>query len=251
MLKNIVLLLFASILATNVNAKNMYDDQFADFDYEFAQQEKNQTQSSDPLNGYNRVMTDFNDALYVNVYRPISKTIDAVVHDKIQEGVSNMYYNVTFPIRFTNDILQLKFDKAIIEIGRFVLNTVFGIFGFFDVAQTHFGLYTTPEDFGQTLGHYGVAAGPHIVLPFLGPSNVRDTISMVPDAYLDPTVYNESRGMNIVNHMDNSIALEVVEQLNYGSMNYEAYDIIRKDAIDLYPYLKNIYEQRRSQLIKE
>lgn len=251
MLKNIVTILFTIFIASNLQAKNMYDDQFADFDYEFAQQEKNTTQGSDPLNGYNRVMTDFNDALYVNIYRPISKGIDAVLHDKVQEGISNMYYNSTFPIRFVNSILQLKFDKALIEIGRFLLNTTFGILGFFDVAQTHFDLYTSPEDFGQTLGHYGVPAGPHIVLPFFGPSNTRDTISMVPDAYLDPTVYNESRGMNIVDHRDNTIVLKVIEQLNYGSQNYEAYDIIRKDAIDLYPYLKNIYEQKRSQMIKE
>ncbi|MEA1914119.1 MAG: VacJ family lipoprotein [Campylobacterota bacterium] len=253
MAKTFSILFFSFLLALNIHASEKYDDEFSEFDYEFAQEEKEvqKKQESDPLSGYNRVMTDINDGLYTYALRPVFKGYDAIVHDNIQEGIANVFNNSTFPIRFVNSILQLKFDKAVIETGRFIINTTLGVFGIFDVAKNQFNLVTTAEDFGQTLGHYGVGSGWHIVLPIFGPSNMRDMFSMFPDIYLNPSTYVSSRSDTFVAHPDHAWALFVGERLNSGSMNYSQYDLIRKDAIDLYPYLKNMYEQHRVQKIKE
>ncbi len=250
----IVLCLFLTLLfSLNLQATDKYDDEFAEFDYEFATEEKvdKKEKSNDVLVTYNRAMTTFNDKFYIYTFRPISKAFDTVIPDPVQDGIKNIFDNSTFPIRFVNSILQLKFDKAMIETGRFIINTTIGILGIFDVAKNQFNLVTTPEDFGQTLGFYGVGSGWHVVLPILGPSNIRDIVSMVPDSYLNPGSYVTSRRDQLVANEDHAWKLKILDTVNYGSMNYRTFDIMRKDAIDLYPYLKNTYEQHRIKQIKE
>jgi phospholipid-binding lipoprotein MlaA len=251
--KIFVTIFFTLIFSLNLSASEKYDDEFAEFDYEFAQSETTQKKetSSDPLESYNRAMTNFNDSFYIYAYRPVVSTIDMVLNDNIQKGIKNVFNNSTFPIRFINSILQLKFDKAMIEAGRFIINTTIGVVGIFDIAKDQFNLVTTPEDFGQTLGFYGVGTGWHIVLPILGPSNVRDIVAMVPDSYLNPSTYVESRQNHLVAHEDHAWKLKATDVLIGGSLNYKQIDMIRKDAIDMYPYLKNTYEQYRAKQIKE
>jgi len=250
----IFLPIFLSLLfCINLQATDKYDDEFAEFDYEFASDEPavKKEQKKEPLDGYNRVMTNFNDKFYIYVYRPVSKGFDTIMPDQVQNSIQNVFNNSTFPIRFVNNILQLKFDKAFIEAGRFIINTTAGVLGIFDVAKNQFHLVTTPEDFGQTLGFYGVATGWHIVLPILGPSNVRDIVGMFPDSYLNPGSYVTSRRDTFIANEDHAWKLKLLDTVNYGSLNYKTFDIMRKDAIDLYPYLKNTYEQHRIKQIKE
>jgi phospholipid-binding lipoprotein MlaA len=220
---------------------------FSDFDNEFEESDA----VFDPLNGYNRMMTNFNDSFYINILQPVSKTYADIVHEDIRTGVSNVYDNLLFPIRFINNVLQLKFVNASEELGRFVINSTFGLLGIMDVAQK-FELKAHKEDFGQTLGFYGVGSGFHIVIPFLGPSNLRDVFGIGADSYANPL-------STLVAYEPYQIPDNTLQELGYRSYNLinensfhpEDYEILKRNAVDLYPFLRDIYEQRRKKLIEE
>lgn len=206
----------------------------------------------DPLSGFNRAMTVFNDKTYYYVLSPVAKGYKNVVHKDIRKGVGNFFQNILFPIRFVNNLLQLKFQNTAEETGRFLINSTIGIFGFFDVAGKHYKIYPHNEDFGQTLGYWGVGSGFHIVWPFFGPSNLRDSIgSFGVDSYLNPTTYYEDRAHNMVDSYGESIGLKVYNIVNYTSLHEGEYEKLTKDAIDLYPFLRDSYEQYREKQIEE
>lgn len=207
-------------------------------------------EQSDPLSGYNRIMTNFNDRVYVHVVSPISKGYKEITHPVVRDSVSNFFDNLLFPVNFVNNILQGKISNATEELGRFLINSTLGMAGLFDPAGEQFGLKPHKEDFGQTLGYWGIETGPHIVLPLLGPSNLRDFIGIYPDSFLNPVDYYEGRDYNLLNNGFESIAAKTYNRINDTAIQ-DQYGILRKDAIDLYPYIKNSYEQYRTQLIKE
>ena len=206
----------------------------------------------DPLSGYNRVMTSFNDVTYEYVLSPVAKTYGDVVHEDIRKGVRNFFHNLLFPIRFVNNLLQFKFQNTLEETERFVLNSTLGFFGFYDISQEEFKIYPHNEDFGQTLGYWGVGSGFHIVWPFFGPSNLRDSIgSFGVDSYLNPLIYYDERPQNILNNIEDSRGILLFKKVNDISFTYKQYKIMKKDAIDLYPYLRDSYEQYRDKQIEE
>jgi len=147
------------------------------------------------------------------------------------------------PVNVANTLLQLKPKRAATELARFAVNTTAGFFGFTDPAASELNLQPYPEDFGQTLGHYGIGSGFHIVLPLLGPSNLRDTLGLVPDYFLDP--------INHIDDFETRIAVRAYSQVNQTSLHLGEYESIKKDAVDLYPFLRDAYEQRRAKLIEE
>lgn len=205
----------------------------------------------DPLYGYNKFMTNINDDLYVYILKPVSNGYKAVVHLEIRNSVNNFFHNILYPIRLVNNILQGKFSNAGEETQRFALNTTVGLFGFFDPANKYYKLEKHNEDFGQTLGYYGVGSGFHIVLPIFGSSNLRDVVSIYPDSYLNPGVYMDKRSWNLVENRTDSILLKAYKTVNYTSTNGIQYDNLRKDAVELYPFLRDVYEQYRDNQIKE
>lgn len=197
----------------------------------------------DPLSGYNRVMTQVNDRIYFWLLKPLSQGYRAVLPEVGRLAVGRFFRNLQMPANFVNNLLQLKPKRAGTELARFTINTTIGILGFGDPAAARFDLQSYPEDFGQTLGHYGVGGGFHLVLPLLGPSNLRDTFGLVPDRYLDP-----------VNHIDDfetRIAIGAYKQVNYVSLHLGEYESLKRDAVDLYPFLRDGYEQRRIKQIEE
>ena len=134
----------------------------------------------DPIEGFNRRAYTFNYYFDKFIFLPIVAVYEFILPDYVEDRVSNFVDNIFEFNNLTNNILQLKADPAGITIGRFVLNTTIGVAGLWDPA-TYLGLERQTEDFGQTLGHYGVGDGPYIVLPILGPSNLRDTTGLVVD----------------------------------------------------------------------
>ncbi len=134
----------------------------------------------DPIEGFNRRSYAFNYYFDKYVFLPIVAVYEFILPDYVEDRISNFVDNIFEFQNFTNNVLQLKADPAAITLGRFVLNTTVGVAGLWDPA-TYFGLERQPEDFGQTLGHYGVGDGPYIVLPILGPSNLRDTTGLAVD----------------------------------------------------------------------
>jgi len=135
----------------------------------------------DPIEGFNRGSYRFNYYFDKYFFLPIVKGYQFIMPDYAEDRVSSFVDNIYEFNNFTNNLLQLKFKETGITLSRFVLNTTVGVAGLWD-PSTHWGLHRQPEDFGQTLGHYGVGHGPFIVLPIVGPSNLRDTTGLVTDA---------------------------------------------------------------------
>lgn len=224
-----------------------FDTEF-DTEFEAEFEEEDATDTIDPLSGYNRAMTSFNDKVITYALEPVSKVYADVVPQTFRIGLSNFIHNIKFPIRLVNNLLQLKFQNSSDEIERFIINSTVGLAGFMDPAKNQM---KTPipahnEDFGQTLGFYGVGPGYHIVLPFLGPSNVRDILGITGDAYLSPLVH--VRGLEeyqIPKNTEQSIGTYTVEAINKTSLHLGEYDNLKEDAIDLYTFFRDTYEQKR------
>ena len=142
----------------------------------------------DPWESMNRSVASFNDKLDDNVLKPVATGYRNVVPDLIQTGVRNVFNNFADMWSTVNNLLQLKPLNTAESLGRVIVNTVFGIYGIFDVA-TYIKLERHPEDFGQTLGYWGVPSGPYLVLPLFGPSTLRDGASLPVDFAVSPTQY--------------------------------------------------------------
>ena len=220
-----------------------------DLEAEFNTQ--NNSDLFDPLSGYNEIMTNVNDKFYEYILRPTAQGYAYVVPQMARHGVSNFFENIFFPIRFVNNILQLKFYNGWEETERFVLNSTMGILGFRDVAGEELGIKAHDEDLGQTLGYYGVGNGFHVVLPLFGPSNVRDIAGLVGDAWLNPINYINGNDPDLFNSSGEALAATAFYTVNRTSLHMQEYDNLKKDAIELYPFLRNVYESRRNKLISE
>lgn len=225
---------------------NGADDELASFADEMKVQE-----IYDPLSGYNRMMTSFNDGAYEYVLKPVATGYKNVLHFEIRNSIENFFENLYFPVRFANTLLQGKFSYATEETGRFVINSTVGVLGLFDPAKSCFELEAHEEDFGQTLGYYGVGSGPHIVLPLLGPSNLRDTLSLYPDSVLSVIDWDERSYWTLTDTPAEYIGVKSFEKINTISIHMDKYEKMKEDAVDLYPFLRDMYEQRRKKQISE
>lgn len=188
----------------------------------------------------NRSVASFNDKVDDNVLKPVASGYRNVVPDLVQTGVRNVFNNLADIWSTVNNLLQLKPMNTAESLGRVIVNTVFGIYGIFDVA-TYLKLERHPEDFGQTLGYWGVPNGPYLVLPLFGPSTLRDGASLPVDFAVSPTQY-----INDIPTRNQVFALRLVskraELLKSGNMLEEA-------SIDKYSFTRDAYLQyRRSQI---
>ena len=242
----IILLVIFSYANEDTNNDNFENE----FDSEFSTKKE---EVFDPLSGYNRVMTTFNDKLFMNILNPISKGYAYVTPEPIRIGVSNFFENIIFPVRFSNNLLQLKFQNSAEELERFVVNTLWGLGGFLDPATNELKIEAHKEDFGQTLGFYGVGEGFPVVLPLLGPSNVRDIVGIVGDSYVSPLTVtgNEDIKYKIPNNMKQQIGIQAFDVINSTSLKLGQYESLKKDALDLYPFFRDIYSQARKKQIEE
>jgi len=227
------------------------DTNSSSFEEEFG--DTNKSATFDPFEKYNRAMTTFNDKLYVNLIDPVARGYSNVVPEGGRVAVGNFINNLYYPVRFSNNVLQFKFKNASKETGRFVVNSIFGLGGFFDPAKTELQWEPSEEDFGQTLGFYGLPEGPHIVWPFLGPSNLRDTFGIIGDTYLNPLSNTKEHSIHykIPQNRLQEAGIYGYEKINKTSLHLGEYESIKKDAIDLYPFLRDAYTQNRKQKIKE
>lgn len=194
----------------------------------------------DPWESFNRSMYEFNDTFDDYLARPIAEAYKEHLPGFFQTGVSNFFSNLDDVLVFLNDLLQFKFEQAAQDLSRFVFNSTFGLLGLFDVA-TYMELPKHHEDFGQTLATWGVGDGPYLVLPFLGPSNVRDTAGIVADGYIDP-IYNTD---------DDEIrwSLIALRAVDKRADLLAATKLMEKSGIDPYVFMRNAYFQYRENLI--
>lgn len=194
----------------------------------------------DPFESYNRAMFSFNDAVDENILKPVAAAYKDYVPSPVQSGVSNFFSNLGDILVVLNDLLQGKFSQARDDTLRVFVNSVFGLFGLFDVAS-HMELPKHHEDFGQTLGVWGVSDGPYLVLPFLGPSTVRDTAGLLVDSTVDPLYDIRDSEARLA-----AIALKAVDT-RAGLLG--ASKVLDQAAFDRYAFLRDAYLQRRKHLI--
>jgi len=219
------------------------------FDDEFADELKSEP-VYDPLEPYNRWMTSFNNTLFDYVLDPIFNVYNYILPEPIRVSINNIFNNLYYPVSLVNNLLQLKFQNALSETGRFIVNSTFGFAGMFDTAS-QIGVEAHVEDFGQTLGFYGVGGGVPIVLPFFGPSNLRDLAGDLTDFYVNPIYYVNVREYNIPQNSYEGWSLVGFKRLNKFSLYDKEYKQIRKEALDFYPLMRDAYEQNRNKLISE
>lgn len=196
----------------------------------------------DPFESYNRAMFSFNDTIDEAVLKPVAAAYRDYVPTPIQSGISNFFSNLGDILVILNDILQGKFSQARDDALRFFTNTVFGLFGIFDVA-TYMELPKHHEDFGQTLAVWGVSDGPYLVLPFLGASTVRDTAGLLVDSTADP-VYN-------ISDNDLRLAAIAVKAIDTRADLLGASKVLDQAAFDRYAFLRDAYLQRRNYLVHD
>jgi phospholipid-binding lipoprotein MlaA len=199
--------------------------------------EEAQDTARDPLESFNRAMYTFNDKFDRYLLKPVAKGYRAITPKPVRRGISNFFSNLHDPGIMLNNLLQGKPKQAGSDLGRFLVNTTLGIAGLFDVASK-MGMEKHNEDFGQTLGKWGVGEGPYLVLPFLGPSNLRDGPALVVDWETYPP-----------NHMEEQSTrnkLLVVEVVDKRAQYLEAGDILEQAAgQDPYIFVREAYRQRR------
>lgn len=195
----------------------------------------------DPLEPMNRAIFEFNEIVDDNVLKPIAKGYKYVTPDPVEVGISNFFSNLGEIGTITNDLLQLKFAQAGRDTMRFFLNSTLGIFGIFDVA-TPLGLSKNKEDFGQTLGFWGVPDGPYLVLPFLGPSSFRDGPSMIVDYELSPVeqLHHEERQL-----------LQTLDIVDTRARLLRATKILDTAAKDKYIFIRESYLQKRESQVND
>lgn len=198
----------------------------------------------DPLEPFNRVMFRFNDWFLTDIFGPVRTVYVGVFPPDARSGFANFYRNLATPVRVANSLLQLKVDKAVAEVVRFALNTVFGTLGLADVTRGIPWLNPSPEDFGQTLGHAGAGHGAYLVLPFLGPSSLRDTVGLVADGLAHPLFWYAPLH-------DAALPMRVHDRGNALAQYFDEYQRTKNNAFDPYVSFKDIYVQYRDGLVRE
>jgi phospholipid-binding lipoprotein MlaA len=191
---------------------------------------------ADPLEGLNRATYAFNDAVDTAVLTPVAKGYQTVTPGFFRAGVSNLFTNIGDVATALNNMLQGKGGDAASDAGRFLINSTLGVLGLFDVA-TPMGLEKHNADFGQTMGKWGVASGPFLVLPLMGPSTLRDALGRPVDAYA-----GYSRYVDHIPTRNSTFALEVID-LRANLLG--ASSTLDTAALDKYQFVRDAYLQRR------
>jgi phospholipid-binding lipoprotein MlaA len=196
----------------------------------------------DPFERVNRATFKFNDAVVQKIAKPVGHTYNRVVPKFMRTGLSNFIDNTQTPEIIINDFLQAKFKAGLTDIGRFLLNSTVGVGGLLDPA-TAAGMPKDDNDFGRTLGTWGIHPGPFLMLPLLGPSDIRDVVGKVPDGYLWPVNYIKDRpvyyGFYVLYILDTNVRTVL-----------PSYELLEsQNAYDPYALMRNVYLQRRDFLI--
>jgi phospholipid-binding lipoprotein MlaA len=201
-----------------------------------------QSTPHDPFERFNRGTQRFNDALDRAVLKPVATGYRKRVPRVIRTGVRNLLGHLEYTTTIVNDLLQLKILDAGADIGRFALNSTLGIGGLLDPA-TRVGIPRHDEDFGQTLGRWGVPAGPYLVLPLLGPSSLRDAPALAADAQTDLRVQLDF-------DTETRIALGMLTVVD-GRTSLLGADETLDSAFDRYAFIRNAWQQRREYLVRD
>lgn len=202
--------------------------------------------NKDPLEAMNRGIYKFNDVADTYAIKPVATAYKTVAPTPIRKGFNNFFNNLGSITTVLNDLLQLKFANAFTDAGRFIINSTFGLAGFIDVASMD-NVPNHREDFGQTLGYWGMKDSAYFVLPFLGPSTLRDTAGLAFDTVTsDPITYTHNIGQIRLHNQ-----LRAAQLVDRRTELLEAKDIVDNASLDPYAFTRDAYLQRRANLIAD
>ncbi len=190
----------------------------------------------DPWESYNRGMHQFNTDFDNAFFKPVARGYQAITPDPLDKGITNFFNNMRDFTSVVNNLLQFKMSHAISDVGRILVNTTLGLLGFIDVA-TNLDLPSHKEDFGQTLGYWGVEPGPYFVLPVLGPSTLRDSVALIPDWYTTPVAYLDEKYVRW--------ALAILYGIDKRADLLGASEVLEAAALDPYTFTRDAYLQKR------
>lgn len=231
----------AMVTAQNITAQNI-NTQITMAQNEAEQEISDPSEVFDPLESVNRVTHDFNEFLDVWVLQPKIRFYKWAVPVEARQKVSNVFRNLRMPIIFFNSVLQADPENAFSALWTFLLNSTLGIGGIFDFAGTATDLVVRTEDFGQTLGYWGFGEGFYVVLPILGPSNLRDMFGLSADFYADP--------YNILSSREAIIVRMVLEGLDKRYLADDAINDVYATSLDTYSTFRSAHTQYRRNLIQ-
>ena len=198
---------------------------------------------ADPLEPFNRAMFQFNDKMYFWALKPVAQGYSKVVPERARVSVKNFFSNLRFPIRFVSCLLQADFGGAATELGRFAVNTIWGVGGLLDPSSSEqLKIPKRDADIGQTLGVYGLGQGLYVVWPVLGPSSARDSVGIVGDFFLYPVSY--------ITPWYEWLAVRGYEEVNDTSLRIGDYESLKEAAIDPYVALRDAYNQYRQKKVE-
>jgi phospholipid-binding lipoprotein MlaA len=220
-------------------------DELADEDFALLEKEleEEMVDVNDPIEPLNRLMFGLNDTLYFWVFKPVAQTYKDITPEPARIGIRNFFQNITTPGRYINCLLQGKGEEAGTELDRFLINTTEGILGFGDPALDKHGIKPVDEDLGQTLATIGFKDGFYLVLPLLGPSNLRDADGKFGDAFLNPVRYVEP--------CEAAAGITATRIVNNGSFRIGEYEDFKVSAVDPYIAMRQAYTQYRRKQIQE
>ncbi|MDR1241668.1 MAG: VacJ family lipoprotein [Deltaproteobacteria bacterium] len=200
---------------------------------------------ADPLEPWNRFWFSFNDVAYNYVLHPLNTGYTFIVPKPVRSGIGNFFHNLGAPLRMAHNLLQGKGMAAGVELSSFVLNTVGGLGGIFDIASSHKKVVEiNDEDAGQTLGVWGIGEGFYIVWPLLGPSNARDSLGMGIDYFADPLTW-------VVDSWEVRLGISAINIFNSFDKLLDTYDTMKGMSVEPYSSLRDAYTQyRRAQVAK-
>ncbi|HEX4301217.1 MAG TPA: VacJ family lipoprotein [Rhizomicrobium sp.] len=202
-------------------------------------------QQNDPFEPLNRQVFGLNHSLDDRVALPAATFYKSVTPPALREHLHYFLTNLHLPVTFANDVLQMHFERSGEAVGRFAVNSTLGVGGIFDVA-TEWGMPYHQEDFGQTMGYYGVGEGPYMVLPLTGPATPRDIAGSVVDGYLNPLGYVQWRHKNYYY----SWPLRLLSLVDSRAQSVDALREIQRSSIDLYATTRSLYRQSRNAEIR-
>lgn len=235
---------FVCSLSFSAAAASDSDRDFDLFEEDFAAGDTGVQESVfDPLIGLNRAVFKLNDFLYLNIMEPVARGYAWAVPEGARIGVKRFFKNLGWPGRVVNNCLQGKCCGAGTETKRFVINTTVGVLGFWDPALNRWDMEPAAEDFGQTLAVYGIGDGPVIMLPLLGPSNLRDALGKIPDWFLDPLSYLDPWELRL--------GVWAYDEENKTSLRIGEYGDLKEEALDPYTFFRDAYKQNRDKRIGE
>ncbi len=221
-------------------------------------EEEQTTDSIDPFEDFNRAVFDFNEALDAVIFLPLAKIYRAIFPKPVRDSFRNFMRNLNAPFVLANDVLQGEGERAGMTLSRFLINTTLGVGGLFDAAAG-MGAPYHEEDFGQTLGAWGVEESVYLVLPILGPSTVRDGLGKVGDAFINPLNYAGAAGKDVEKIFfghprylaDFLFGVRLLEGVDTRERLIEPIELLKKDplALDYYTLIRSVYLQRRKKEI--